>query len=249
MIKLSTSYTLTHIPYITDDALDDYAEQVIRDYNPALLVKPSAFNVEHFAEHYLKLSVVYNRVLFEKPILGMTAFGDGKLAVESGIIGVVTLLHVRKGTVIIDPSLLETRNRARRRFTLMHEAAHWLLHQMAFAEDNLFQPGVYENPYMAAKQGCVDYSRSERNNTDHERMERQADFLAAALLMPKTTLRMAFADYFHSQNEPARQVVRGRSEADDKHALALPDYIGARFGVSKRAALIRLEKLNAITKK
>jgi hypothetical protein len=36
---------------------------------------------------------------------------------------------------------------------------------------------------------------------------------------------------------------------DDCYAELLPKYVGKIFGVSKRAALIRLEKLNAIVGK
>jgi hypothetical protein len=44
------------------------------------------------------------------------------------------------------------RNLPRLRFTLMHEAAHWLIHRPVFAADNPFgAPGVYENQYLAVQ--------------------------------------------------------------------------------------------------
>jgi Zn-dependent peptidase ImmA (M78 family) len=132
----------------------------------------------------------------------------------------------------------------------MHEGAHWLIHRPAFAADNPFgSPGLFENQYLAAKEGRIDYSRSTRERNDIERIERQADFLASAMLMPKTTLRMAFVEFFGYYHERPRAIVRGKSSMDDSFAKLLPEFVAERFNVSKRAALIRLEKLDAITGK
>ena len=127
---------------------------------------------------------------------------------------------------------------------MVHEGAHWLLHRKAFDEDNPFGPaGIYENQFLAAKAGRVDYSHSQRERTDVERMERQADFLASAILMPRPAMRAAFRDFIKYFEEKPRRLVRGTSPLDDCYAVQLPEYIAKTFNVSKRAALIRLEKL------
>jgi len=132
----------------------------------------------------------------------------------------------------------------------MHEGSHWLIHRPAFAVDNPFgTPGKFENQYVAAKEGRIDYSRSQNERSDSELIERQADFLSSALLMPKITLRMAFKEFFICHGEKPRAIVRGKSEMDDKYAILLTNYVAYRFGVSKRAALIRLEKLGGIVDK
>jgi hypothetical protein len=113
--------------------------------------------------------------------------------------------------------------------------------------DNPFGPaGKYDNQYLAAKEGRADYSRNQKERTDIERMERQADFLASAILMPKPALREAFKNYFASYGEKPRQIIRGHNPTDDFYAKQLPEYIAKIFNVSNRAALIRLEKLTAI---
>jgi Zn-dependent peptidase ImmA (M78 family) len=180
----------------------------------------------------------------------MTAFNTGVVQIADEASGKPVPLIVQEGTVIIDPLLMEKRNAARRRFTFMHEGAHWLIHRPAFAVDNPFgSPGVYENQYLAAKEGRIDYSRSQKERNDNERIERQADFLASAMLMPKSTLRMAYKDFFSYYCERPRQIVRGRSKMEDNFSTLLPEFVADKFGVSKRAALIRLEKLNAIVGK
>jgi Zn-dependent peptidase ImmA (M78 family) len=80
-------------------------------------------------------------------------------------------------------------------------------------------------------------------------MERQADFLSAAILMNRPALRVAFKNYFAGYCDKPRRIVRKSSIMDDLYAENLPEYVAQIFGVSKRAALIRLEKLTAIVDK
>jgi hypothetical protein len=235
---------------ITYDALDQYAETVIRDAMPYALVAPTPIDVESFIEFYLGLEVEFKSVSYDRKVLGMTAFNDGTIYVISEKTGKRVPIEVSEGTVFIEPLLTESRNTARRRFTIMHEGSHWLIHRPAFAEDNPFgTPGMYDNQYLAAKEGRIDYSRCQKERNDHERIERQADFLASALLMPKSTLRMAFKEFFTFYDMKPRALVRGKGDFDENLAEQLPEYVAQKFNVSKRAALIRLEKLNAIVGK
>ena len=248
MVELRTSYTFSCVPYITYDALDDYAEAIVADFTPTLLKTPGILNAEGFIEYYLGLATRYLRISYSRKILGMTAFNDGMLDIIDEQTGLADSVPVTTGTIILDTSLTTKRNFPRLRFTIMHECAHWLIHRPAFAEDNpCGLVGAYENQYLAAKEGRVDYSRSQKEQTDIERMERQADFLSAAILMPRAALRTAYRDFFKFYGEkPSYRVIRGRSLIDDCYAKQLPQYIAKLFGVSERAALIRLEKLTAI---
>lgn len=251
MIKLKTSYTFSQVPYLTYDALEEYAGELMRDFAlkhaPELLNKPTPVNVDCFLEYYLHLTVDFRRICYNKKILGLTAFNSGTVEIMDDDTECIIQLPVTAGTVIIDSSLVPKRNEPRRRFTMTHEGCHWLIHRKAFSGDNpLGLAGVYENQFIAAKEGHVDYSRSQKERNDIERMERQADFLASAILMPKNTLRMAFRDYFLSYNDKPRRIIRGASPIDNCYAEQLPKYIAKVFNVSKRAASIRLEKLTAI---
>lgn len=250
MLELNTGYSFSQIPYLTYEELDDYGEQLVRDFAPELLSKPAALDVDSFVEFYLSLNVDYRRICYDRKILGMTAFNDGMIQVVSEDTGYPEPMAVTAGTLIIDTSLTDKRSLPRLRFTLMHEAAHWLLHRKAFAADNPWgSVGEFENRYLAAKEGRIDYSRCQKERSDNERMERQADFLASAILMPRFTLRQAFRQYFTYYDERPHVLIRGANPMDDAHAKQLPEYIAGQFGVSKRAALIRLEKLGAITGK
>jgi len=249
VIELKTGYTFSGIPYITYEALDEFGELLVADFSPELAKYPGIINAEAFLEYYLGLSTQYLRICFDRKVLGVTAFSDGVLDIVGETTGLPESVPVETGTVILDTSLTVKRNKPRLRFTTLHEGSHWILHRQAFSKDNPFGPaGIYQNQFLAAKEGRVDYSRSQKEKTDIQRMERQADFLSSAILMPKSALREAYKEFFQIYGEkPRKRIIRGCGDPmDDCYAELLPEYVAGLFGVSKRAALIRLEKLTAI---
>ena len=226
-----------NVPYITNDALELYAEDIIRDFKPDLLKYPQSIEVDNFLEFYLGLQVEYKRLTRENRLLGMTIFDDGIIQVFNEYTGKAEFLRVSEGTVLIDISLTSKRNENRRRFTCMHEGSHWLLHRHSFPKDK------WNNEYMVSRKIQTDNSMSRRERESIRRMERQADYLAAAILIPKTTLRMLFRDFCKEWDIiPPRKIIRG----DGGLAFMLAELTAERYGVSHKAATIRLEKLGAI---
>jgi len=249
MLWLECSYSFSLVPYVYNDVLDDYAVAVLRDAIPEVLDRPMPVDVEWLLDYYLHLSVEFKKLSYGKKVLGMTAFNPGYIQIINED-GQPDALLVDSGTIVIDSSLLRKRNEHRMRFTMMHEGTHWMIHQRAFSKENLlFENQKYENQYLAAKEGCIDYSRNQKERTDSERLERQADFFASAILIPKPTLRMAFVDFFKFYGVKPKAIVRGANAEQDAYAELLPKYISKIFNVSERAATIRLEKLNAIVDK
>jgi len=247
MIEINVSYALNQIPYISYEALDEYAEVIISDYAPERLIIPAPIDVLDFIENYLGLDIVYYDLCYGSKVIGFTAFQDGFIRVFDKRTSLNGIVPVHAGTVIIDKSLNGKRNIRRFRFTGMHEGSHWLLHKKAFEKNNSFgNIGAFDIKYLAAKMGRTDYSRSKLDTTDQDRMERQADFLAAALLMPLSALRIAYCTFFKGIGERPRVIFRSRNPKDDNMIKQLVKYISDTFNVSNRAALIRLEKLNAV---
>ena len=105
MLQLDISaYSLSGIPYITYEALDEFAESVIRDFNPENLKAPAILDVAKFVKFYLDMEVEYKRVSYDRKIMAMTAFNTGIVRVYDDR-GIETLpLAVQEGTLIIDPS-------------------------------------------------------------------------------------------------------------------------------------------------
>jgi hypothetical protein len=250
MIELNSVYTPSQIPYISYEVLDDYAEAVVNDYAPERLSEPAPIDVLDFIQSYLGLDMEYHNLCYESKVIGFTAFNDGFIRVFDERTSLTGIVPVNAGTVIIDKSLKGKRNIRRFRFTGMHEGSHWLLHKKAFENNNAYgNIGAFEIKYLAAKIGRTDYSRSKLEKTDKDRIERQADFLAAAILMPLSALRVAFRTFFNSIGEKPRVLFRGADCKDEIIIKQLVEYIADIFNVSNRASLIRLEKLRAITDK
>jgi len=241
MLELQGGYSFTGVPYTTYEALDEYAERVIRDAMPENLNRAIPLDVDEFLEFYLKVLVEYKRLSLDGKVLGLTAFDDGLVKVIDESKNEWTALRVRAGTVIVDNSLLEEKQEPRLRFTLMHEASHWLLHAKAFS--------VKSESVFAAKEGKADYSPSRKEKSDRDRMERQADFLAAALLIPRPSLRIACEEYWATYGQAPMVIERGKDDWHNCHAKMFPAFVADRFCVSKQAAKIRLEKLKMIVGK
>ena len=111
MIELQTSYTFSRIPYITNDALDDYAEVLVADFAPELLNTPGILDAEGFIEYYLGLTIRYMKLHYDHKVLGMTAFNTGVLKIANEKTGLPEPVPVTKGTIILDTSLTATSER------------------------------------------------------------------------------------------------------------------------------------------
>ena len=247
MIELKTSYTFSQIPFITNEALDSYAEEIVADFSPESLSVPSPVDVETLVKEYIGLKIQYENISHDKNFQAITLFNDGYLQVINEETGLIELMEFAAGTVVIDKSLTEPRYLARLRFTMMHEGAHWLLHRKAFAANNPFgQVGIYENQSLAAKEGRIDYKRRSKIRNDMDRIEHQADFLAASILMPRPAMMMVFESFLDKYGIEPRRIIRWISHTNDYLAAHLPIYAEGVFNVSRRAAKIRLEKLGVI---
>lgn len=86
------------------------------------------------------------------------------------------MIAVRAGTILIDERLCDPSKLGRLRFTCAHELAHWVLHKKLYS-------GTGD---VAAYNGNVSSDES------HGIIERQADTLASALLMPLPQIKNVF---------------------------------------------------------
>lgn len=235
MLQLNCQYGFTGVPLVTNEALDDYAVAILKKMMPEDLMNPAAIDIEKLAEYKLHLSVEYKRLSRDETILGLTAFSDGFIEVCDDDFGRVKPLYIERGTILVDSRLMEKTYRMR--FTLAHEVSHWLIHQKAFSAIDFT---------IAAKEGNADYSRSQKERKDSDKLERQADFLASCLLMPKPTLHMAITDFFAYYGEKPQRIKKHSCAMHSLYAQLLPQYIANIFQVSQQAAKIRLEKLGII---
>jgi Zn-dependent peptidase ImmA (M78 family) len=182
------------------------------------------------------------------------------LGSDSDIFGAIWL---DSGKIIIDESLdpEETPTmEGRYRFTLAHEGGgHWRLHRSLVATDRDQESLFADVPKPTVV--C-------RSSQAKERVEWQADFYASCLLMPRRFVHAEWKEYLGrtrplllSDLRPNGKVMmraqtmiyqQGRSEGaavEDALFESVAEPMARRFGVSRVAMRIRLEKLGLLLRK
>lgn len=202
---------MSEVRYLRPELLEAIARNTIKNYDPSLILGADARSIpiEDIIES-LGLSLEYQYIRKNGRILGETIFDDDYIPLYNMEEKKYELVFVERGTIILDASLLRSKTDGRLRFTAAHELAHWLIHQELYAGSG----------NMAAMQKSISNS-SEADKA----IERQADLLGSALLMPINQVKRSFY----------------RLPASNKiEALA------AKFGVSNQAMKIRLAEHNLI---
>lgn len=120
--------------YMPDYELEAQARRILNEFDYGLLRgEPKAVPVEKLAESY-GLEIEYHCIRKNGAVLGKTVFFDQYVPIYNRDEGRYEMVFFKRGTVILDESLLDCANDGRLRFTLAHELAHWILHQDYYAE-------------------------------------------------------------------------------------------------------------------
>ena len=150
----------------------------------------------------------------------------------------VALGRITFEPLLIEVFKIENANRARERFTLAHELAHHLLAH-----------GRYMTREYCDADDFVLYQRSLLEGTDIARMEFQANYFAASLLMPRTY----FLEDFHrlTRTLDIRDHGYGALYVDDQpcnlqNFRVVTSHLMQTYVVSRTAAKIRLEALGLL---
>jgi len=217
---------------------DDIATMVLNEYMPNVLQSPQAVDIEYLATECLFLTISNKHITYNGSILGMTAFGDVSVNCYDNMLE-PTQENLLEGSMLLDNSLLGRDQFARRRFTLSHEASHWILHRSYHSPDNKQYQFRRQKLVVcrSATVGCANHSFV----TDEDWEEWQADKLAAALLMPYTQFRMYSEYILRSLREMF--LIEGNFTANYSEAISK---ISSKFKVSKLAAKIRLKEVGLL---
>ena len=186
-------------------------------------------DIEDFITSFLGLSIEY--VSFAEPDHGRIGFlSDGETPLLISRSGKIIPFVFPDKTIVLDKILLEEKEIGRRRFTLAHEAAHYILGKM----NGMDEKAKYHSDYDKEKS----YSMEELSKM-FAAAEWQADAMAACLLMPSHLIDKVMA----------RCVKKEKIKVYGDNILAFPDKRGIRemakhLEVSYTSLLIRLRDLN-----
>ncbi|NLI53274.1 MAG: ImmA/IrrE family metallo-endopeptidase [Clostridiales bacterium] len=124
--------------------------------------------------------------------LGMTAYNDGywwawpEPYYEEGMLP--TKIGVSAGTILIDRTISEGENRGIENFTVIHECFHQILHPRCFRNKTANYQHFCQKKDFRAETG------NQKIMTAIERIEAQANYCAAAFLMPKSAVEAVFME-------------------------------------------------------
>ena len=156
-----------------EQLLESIARKVIKSFDEALLTgSPHAIPIEDIVEQHFNLPIEYQYIRNNGRVLGQTVFQNSFIPIYDMENKKYTVIYIKGGTIILDMSLLCSKNNGRLRFTCAHELAHWLIHQE-----------LYLNSAESAAMIKV-------SSDDH--IESQADYLGSALLMPLGQVKKAY---------------------------------------------------------
>lgn len=197
---------MTEPRYIRPALLEAIARNALKKYDPSLVLslEPKSIPIEDMIETF-GLSLEYQYIRKNGRILGETVFDDDYIPLYNMEQRKYELVFMERGTIILDASLLRCRSDGRLRFTAAHELAHWLIHQELYS-------GSGDTAAMLK-------SISKSSDAD-KYIERQADALAGALLMPINQIKRSFY----------------RVSGTDKVSV-----LTEQFNVSRKAMEIRLK--------
>lgn len=218
--------------YVSPKELEELGEGLVKEYlRKTRKWNSLSFDIEGFITEYLGLEVHYEN--FAEADAGKIGFlSDGKSPLMVYRAGRAVPVIFPEGAVVVDKYLLRCEESGRRRFTLAHEAAHAILQK--------FYPG----------QGTGNFHNefdSEQNYTVRELREmfslgeRNADRLAAALLMAPFRVEKALGKYHAGR----KIVCYGMNVFPTEEKCCIQKMADA-MGVSYSAMLIQIRDLNMV---
>ena len=247
MVKLQCSrFDAAGVPVLSDAEIDRFAHEILADYKPALLRKPGKIDYAHFIERYLGANLEYQDIYNEdpeKPIFGMAIYDAGNVRVFDRDALTVEDKWMEGRTVILDNFIMQEGKEGLALFTALHEGGHVCIHFNAYSDmdDCDFDvpiPAVY-----CRKDNIENFIAPKGHRSPKEWMEHQASFFAACIAMPNKTFTPFVREILHDHDYRKPHIVTGINEDNDYIAEELlPEIISETYGVSKKAAFIKLIK-------
>lgn len=251
--EFNLKYGKNDTPILRATEIDNHSSFILQEYSKShpeySFLNPQATPIENIIELYCGISMDFQSFADEY-VLGMTSFSKGFINIVRD--GQIVPYKVDKGMIIISSELeADEKQEGRLNYTLAHELGHNVYHRRKFEEpDYSTQPLLFdEDPKESFAITCHRDNIENLDNTQgRDWIEWQADYFASCFLMPKEAVAEFWKDYkkepeFVFGEEPASYL----AEMPYNELKAEFLRFVSTFRVSKKAAKIRLKKLNYIT--
>lgn len=216
--------------------LEDLANDLNISFDSDRLEKAKSIDVYDVVE-FVGADIDWKYLSIDGNVLGATVFCDGLFPVFEKQDGefVPEIIFVNKGTIIVDIRVDEGDNIGRKNFTVMHEVFHFLYHKKSFTKRNGGLKKILETEVFRS------YEEKKKGMTAIEILEWQANYMAAAFLVPKSALI----------NE-IKTVSDISIDIDNTSIISLKDIkikeLAKRFSVSNQTMIYRLQSLGILRK-
>ena len=214
------------IPILDFAEMEKRAEGILKRFYPKSMKFFMVVDPSSLARHY-GLATLRMRIDPDNGVLGKLYFTQTRILHYRGT-EVIGFQMVQPGTIVINRDPDEPLPQEVERFTIAHECAHWVLHRWAFLY--FLSAGITETEEACRR--CTPVS-SEPKDILLDRIERQANGLAARILMP------AWSTLAYANMAPPKELY---SKPRYRAELAV-NKVAHGLRVSKQAAKIRLMEL------
>lgn len=218
--------------YLSRAELDKISEGLLEMYAKQNGGKATPYiDIEHFITDFLKLKITYAPFAEDDPgRIGFLSDGETPLMVFKN--GRAVPWVFPKETIVLDNLLLSDKEIGRRRFTMAHEASHYILERMNRKTNTARYHTEFDSERLYTKQELTQMFAT---------TEWQSDALGASLLMPR---------YLVEKNAntvgiklPVKVYGETVFSPEDKTLIR---EVARRMVVSYTALMIRLRELNLI---
>ncbi len=226
----------------TKEKLEELADSINKEYFPARLTSASPLDCYDLLDA-LGCEVEWKYISPDDSILGATFFDDGYWYIwPDGTFhkgDMFTTEYFPKGTILINQRVLDSKAKTARgseNFIVGHECAHWIKDQEYFSKH------AAKDVFHVCKKN--DFGSTWWNNSMSklEIIERQTNYLDAAILMPRDVIRSEFFRISRYKNIP-NQPLEFKNYM--KKWIAV---LSQKFGVNFNPVKYRLQDLGIISR-
>lgn len=193
-----------NVPILKTEEIDSYASLILNEFNPRIIASQIETPLESIIEKHFRIDLDYQYLSTTGCYLGMTTFNDQYIPVTTKNYDQVYFIDISAETILIEQTLIDN-NDIRYRFTLAHELGHTLLHHDYFYQDENqmtlfdiqeFDIGEEYRPLTKYDIGkAFNKDLSDRNITELDWIEWQANAFASSILIPKKSLITFYREY------------------------------------------------------
>ena len=216
------------VPSISKDQLDDVAEDFLKKYYPEALAEPMAVPTREIAKR-MGLDVKEVHLTKTCSVFGQIYFSDCEIQYYDSDARAYKPMTVKRGTILVDPSVYFMRNVGSMNNTIIHECVHWDKHKKFFELEKLYNKEA-RSIICRVQEG----TRPENMRSPLEWMEWQANALAPRILMPAKQTRQKIEELIAKN----RRVLYSDRVTDIMESVIFE--LSEFFEVSRIAAKIRM---------